>query len=360
VRNLRQAHVAAVGHHGANLTRKDANMMEHNPQFPPEWQALVAQVGASLRALALDESAKARFCTDPMLSAYLEKVARRYVAGNTVYSALKRVAQIVARGHLASAEYMGESCHDEGLAMAETDIFLDLIRGLDAQALPSTISLDLSHIGALVDPELGYRNACAIASAAAAGGRELMISMENVERSELIYTIYRRLHDQGGWSNVGITVPARRHRSAADLVSLLPYPGRIRLVKGAFHEPESVGHARGSPALREAFVLHATQLLRSKHLCSIATHDHAIQRALCALIGREDIARKHYEFECLDGLGTAQLGALHAAGFPTREYMVFGSESFLYVLNRISEEPVRVYQAIVDLLSEDDAEAVAA
>jgi proline dehydrogenase len=37
-------------------------------------------------------------------------------------------------------------------------------------------------------------------------------------------------------------------------------------------------------------------------------------------------------------------------GFPTREYAVFGEEHFLYVLNRIAEEPLRVYQALVDLL----------
>jgi proline dehydrogenase len=41
---------------------------------------------------------------------------------------------------------------------------------------------------------------------------------------------------------------------------------------------------------------------------------------------------------------------LHARGFPTREYAVFGEEQFLYVLNRIAEEPIRVYQALVDLL----------
>ena len=35
---------------------------------------------------------------------------------------------------------------------------------------------------------------------------------------------------------------------------------------------------------------------------------------------------------------------------PTREYVVFGEEHFLYVLNRIAEEPVRVYQAIVDVM----------
>jgi proline dehydrogenase len=37
-------------------------------------------------------------------------------------------------------------------------------------------------------------------------------------------------------------------------------------------------------------------------------------------------------------------------GFPTREYAVFGKEYFLYVLNRIAEEPMRLYQALVDVV----------
>jgi proline dehydrogenase len=68
------------------------------------------------------------------------------------------------------------------------------------------------------------------------------------------------------------------------------------------------------------------------------------------MIRAEDIAAGPYEFESLIGLGEQNIADLRDAGFATREYAVFGKEYFLYVLNRISEEPVRVYQAIVDAL----------
>jgi hypothetical protein len=60
-----------------------------------------------------------------------------------------------------------------------------------------------------------------------------------------------------------------------------------------------------------------------------------------------------YEFESLLGLGTEQLDELHRRGFATREYAHFGEEQFLYVLNRIAEEPIRVYRALVDLLASE-------
>jgi outer membrane murein-binding lipoprotein Lpp len=57
---------------------------------------------------------------------------------------------------------------------------------------------------------------------------------------------------------------------------------------------------------------------------------------------QERIDPRWFEFESLIGLGAEQLDALQARGFPTREYAVFGEEHFLYVLNRIAEEPIRV------------------
>ena len=319
------------------------------PAFPAEWQPLVDQAATALRTLALDETAKEKFCNDPLLRPHMHKVSQRYVAGQTVEEALQRVEQIIARGHAASAEYMGESVRDEAFAMAETEVFMQLVQAIGQRNLNCSISFDLSHVGSLVDSELGYRNARRIAQAAAEINREVMISMEGIDRSDDIYRIYTRLHQEDDLHNVGITVPAKRHRTEQDLPALMKLPGRIRLVKGAFLEPEGVAYSRGTPELAAAYRRHAQTLLLSGHKCSIATHDRSIQSDLSALILQERIDPRWFEFESLIGLGGAQLDELQARGFPTREYAVFGEEHFLYVLNRIAEEPVRVYQALVDL-----------
>ncbi|MDR7052314.1 proline dehydrogenase [Duganella sp. 3397] len=324
--------------------------MSAPPNFPAQWQPLVDQAAAALRALALDEQAKDKFCNDPLLQPLMHKVSQRYVAGQTVAQALARVESIIARGHAASADYMGESVRDEALAMAETGVFMDLVAGIGQRNLNCSISLDLSHVGSLVDVELGYRNLRRIALAAAAINREVMISMEGVDRADDIYAVYTRLHQQDGLHNVGITVPARRHRTATDLVAMLKLPGRIRLVKGAYLDPDEQSWQRNSDELAAAYRAFARTLLESGHKCSIATHDRAIQAELVTLIQQERIDPRWYEFESLIGLGTGQIDDLSARGYPTREYAVFGAEHFLYVLNRIAEEPIRVYQAVIDVM----------
>ncbi len=328
---------------------------QDTPQFPPAWQALVSQAAEALRTLALDESAKQRFCRDPACKPFMQRVAARYVAGSTIADVLKRVRSIHARGHGASAEYMGESCRDAAFAASETGVFLALIDALDAAQLPCSISLDLSHIGSVIDPDLGFANARRIAAAAAKAGRELMISMEGADRADNIYATYARLHTDAGLSNVGITVPAKLHRTARDLPALLQYPGRIRLVKGAFAEPAELALGRDDPQLGAVYRDYATQLIAAGHLCSIATHDRGIQRDVTDIMTRRDPPCAHVEFESLMGLGTDRIDDLQKRGYYTREYAVFGEEYFLYVLNRIAEEPVRLYQAVVDLMAPGDA-----
>lgn len=320
------------------------------PRFPSQWQALVDRAAGALRELAINEDAKARFLEDPMLRPFMERVSQRYVAGSTVADVIIRAAMINQNGHRASAEYMGESVRDEGFANAETSVFMQLVQAIGEQKLDCSISFDLSHVGSLVDPELGYQNARRIARAAAEIGQEVMISMEASDRTSGIYETYARLHEQDGLSNVGITVPAKLHRTATDLPALLRHPGRIRLVKGAMYEPVEIAYSRNSPELASSYRRYAALLLHSGHSCSIATHDRAIQDELAAMIRAEGIAAGPYEFESLIGLGEQNIADLRDACFATREYAVFGKEHFLYVLNRISEEPVRVYQAIVDAL----------
>jgi proline dehydrogenase len=115
---------------------------------------LVDAAAQELRKLALNEDAKARLCSDPLVRPFMDRIARRYVAGRSIDDVLQRVLEINRRGHAATADYMGESCRDESKANAVTEVFLALVDALMSRNLDCSISLDLSHIGSLVDPEL--------------------------------------------------------------------------------------------------------------------------------------------------------------------------------------------------------------
>lgn len=308
--------------------------------------ALAAQAAQVLRSLALDEDLKWSIPTDPVLGRLARKVAQRFVAGERLTEALDRAEHVIAAGHRVNVEYMGESCRDAQRATAETEVFLDAARLLPPGC---SISLDLSHIGLAVDEELALANASRIARATAESGREMVISAEGSDRTDAVLAVHHDLCRR--FDHIGITVQARLHRTADDLAELLSRPGRIRLVKGAFLEPETLAYRREDPALRTAYLTYAEQLADSGHLCSFATHDWDLIHRIDHHLGGKGHETAPWEFETLLGLGPDRLDAMARHGHPTREYVVFGTEWWLYVCNRLAEDPRRLLRALVDAAS---------
>jgi proline dehydrogenase len=300
----------------------------------------------TLRAWALDEDLKRRVMAAPALAELAVAVARRYSAGETVDDAIAAAQAGLARGHQASIDYAGESVRDAGLARSETDVFLTLAAAIGRAGIPSTVSFDLSHVGSVVDRELGFRHAREIAEATAPLGTALMISAEGSDRTDLVLDLYESLAAE--FPHVGITLQARLHRTPDDLERILALPGTVRLVKGSFLESDAVAWRRGSPELTEAYLTMARRLVTARHSVSLATHDEALVNALTGAHG-DDLREPWAEFEMLMGLGTDLLDRLHGEGYRTREYVIFGAGWWLYVLNRIAEQPERVLTALADI-----------
>lgn len=306
----------------------------------------MARAADTLRAWALDEGLKAHVLANPAGARLAGRLAKRYIAGEDAGAALELLEANTTRGHLGSIELVGESVRQPDVADEQTEEFIELARRIGASSATSTISFDLSHVGSVISPELGLRNGLAIAEAARAAGTSIMISAEGSDRTELVLSISEQIAD--AYPETGITLQARLHRTPADLDRLIGRPGPIRLVKGAFLEPEAVAYPRDSAPMTAAYLDLATKLVRSGHRVNLATHDAALVARLQDALG-DELREERVEFEMLQGLGTELLDAMQRDGFRTREYIVYGPEWWLYVLNRIAEHPERVLEAIAEL-----------
>jgi proline dehydrogenase len=180
------------------------------------------EVAETLKQIALDEEIKTYVLQHPSLYQSLLQAALRFIGGETLTDCVETVKSLNQQGFAVTIDYMGESTRDVDMAQQATQEFLHVIQAIAKQNLDSSISLDLSHIGMVIDAELGYKNACILAKAAQKIGLEMMISMEGTDRTSLILEIHQRLCET--FDNVGITLQAYLHRTPSDLESVLPLP----------------------------------------------------------------------------------------------------------------------------------------
>lgn len=322
-------------------TKGEPRVIEHDD---------AVKASTMLKTWALDEGLKRRVLAEPALRAAAAHIARRYIAGETVMDVLTTANASVARGHAVTIDYVGESIRDIERANADAQAFVDLATAIAVEGVPGTVSLDLSHVGSLIDPQLAVDNALRIAAALPPGGAQLVISAEGSARTDLVLDLYERLTGEG--ARVAITLQVALHRTPDDVDRVMRLPGAVRLVKGAFLEPDELALQRDDPALITRYVELAHRVVGGGHAVSLATHDaHLID----LLIERDGVGLRDesVEFEMLHGLGTDLLDQLHGQGFATREYLIFGSDWWLYVLNRIAEHPERAIQALADLAVPD-------
>lgn len=301
------------------------------------------QVAAALRKAALNEDAKAYLFANRELNALFKKGAKRYLGGDNLQELLPTVKGLNERGFACAADFMGESIRREEEANAATEEFLRLCAGIGEQGVNSSVSLDLSHIGLLIDKELCMHNLSRICEAA----REVVISAEGIDRTDSIHEIYKSLGAK--YPHLCITVQAYLHRTKYDLPELKKLPNKIRLVKGAFDVPEHLAHKRGQQ-LNKIYLDYVYGLLSSNHACSIATHDSTIQEAVKEMLLTIRPDKERYEFESLLGIENDRLAALKEEGHRCRIYVVYGQEWYLYLLNRVAEYPLSIFQVLLDVL----------
>ncbi len=308
-----------------------------------EWPELAR---AALKRTARDERIKAFVESDRRTYELLLGAANRFIGGETLEECLPIAREINEAGHAVTIDYMGESTRDPNDAAQATSTFARVIDGIAANGLVASISLDLSHIGLAIEPGLALEHDRGLAMASAAAGLELMISAEDSSRTDHILDIHREL--AGAYANVGITLQANLHRTAADLHRVRELPGRVRIVKGAFEELPSVAVPRGAE-LDDRYLRLVAALLDRNHSVSIATHDPELLARILPLVDPADTTGT-VEFEMLRGVGERLLCQIHETGYRTRLYLPFGVERYLYLCHRLAKYPPNLYRAISDAL----------
>lgn len=272
------------------------------------------------------------------------RVARRFVAGETLDDALRVSKALNGKGLLVSLDYLGESVTSEADVQHVVATYRALVGRIAEEQVQAGVSLKLTHLGLDIREDLCVASLRQILGDAKARNIPVTIDMESSDYTDRTLRVYRTLRDEYDFDNVGTVIQAYLYRSKDDMKALAAEGATIRLCKGAYLEPPSVAFPDKADVDRQ-YVEIMTDFLDAPPpaLLQIATHDEAIIQAAETLVKQKALAKGRYEFQMLYGIRGQRQDALAAAGYDVRIYVPFGEAWYPYLMRRLAERPANLW-----------------
>jgi proline dehydrogenase len=266
--------------------------------------------------------------------------AARFVAGETLDECIGVLRTLNAAGLDANTTLLGEAVSDAAATAAVTSEYERILERLATEQLRANVALKLTHLGLSFDEEVAYANVGRLAARAGALGTFLRIDMEQSEYLESTLRIYERLRD-AGHECVGTVLQAYLYRTVDDLDRLLPRRPNLRIVKGAYLEPDSIAFPDKHDVDRNYLEL-VQRGLRGGAYIAIATHDESIIRQVQAFAAREQITRDRFEFQMLYGVRPGLQKSIAAEGYKVLVASPYGPDWYPYLMRRLAERPANL------------------
>ncbi len=267
--------------------------------------------------------------------------ANRFVAGESLDSALAAVARLNARGITASLDLLGESVHNEAEARAAGDAYLRMLDRIHQQRANANVSVKLTAMGLDISEDLCVSIMQRILQRARDYDSFVRIDMESSEYTQRTLDLFEQRLYPAFRENVGLVLQSYLYRTFADVERAIQIKARVRLCKGAYKEPETVAY----PAKKDVdatYVRCLHELMLKGNYPGIATHDEAIIREAKRFAKEKSIPSERYEFQMLYGVRRDLQDRLVREGYRMRVYVPFGTQWYPYLMRRLAERPANV------------------
>jgi proline dehydrogenase len=269
------------------------------------------------------------------------RFAARFVAGETVDSALAALGDLNAAGISASLDLLGESVARPEEARAARDTYLQLLDRIHGASADANVSVKVTQMGLDIEEQLCVDNLRAILQRAKQVGSFVRLDMEGSAYTQKTLDLFTRtLHPEFG-NTTGVVLQSYLRRTEQDVEAMILLGARVRLCKGAYKEPATIAF----PEKRDVdanYVACLERLLDRGHYPALATHDERIITHAKAFARGRGIDPSRFEFQMLYGVRRDLQHELHRAGYRVRVYVPFGSHWYPYLMRRLAERPANI------------------
>lgn len=284
------------------------------------------------------------------------RTASRFVAGTKIDDAIEVIRELNARDINVTLDHLGEHTSKPEEASEATAEILNTLDEIKRSGVRASVSIKLTQIGLGLDEAMCAQNLERVLVQAKEHHNFIRIDMEDTPYTVRTINLYNQMRRKG-YKNTGMVLQAYLYRTEADLRRLLEDKTPIRLVKGAYNEPEDKAFPEKADVdanydLLTKIVLDAAVAAKSSvaspdgffpPLAAIATHDEdriAFAKQYAQKVG---LPRDALEFQMLYGIRRDLQEALVGEGYPLRVYVPFGTHWYPYFMRRLAERPANVW-----------------
>jgi len=270
----------------------------------------------------------------------LRGMARRFVPGETVEELVGAIQEANRVGLTATANYLGESVHDEPSARRAGDVYMRVLDSIYDRQLRANVSLKFTQLGQDISEAFLGKNLGRVLERARETRSFIRFDMEGSDYTQRTLDAFEHLWDQG-WRDIGVVLQSYMKRSAGDVARMNQLGARVRLCKGAYAEPASVAYQTQEEVDGNFVELMKMLLDRGNHP-GIATHDDRMIQATIDHAVAEEIRPDRFEFQMLHGVRRDLQEQLVRDGWHVRVYVPFGEQWYPYLMRRLAERPANV------------------
>ena len=271
-------------------------------------------------------------------------LAKRWIAGVSMDSAVADAKAANARGIGAIVNFLGEEIRDPAEADAHTQEYLRIQQAISDGGIDGFVSVKLTQLGLGADDAGMHSHLEQIATNSEKLRQLLWVDMEGSAFTGATVDAYLeslKLH-----RGLGVALQSYARRSESDLKRILDAGGTVRLVKGAYREsadfilPSKQEVSANFERLMEA-------LFERGDRFAIATHDSALIDRAKSLAESRHV---DFRFELLKGIRDDLKDELVKSGYKVFEYLPYGDSWWAYSKRRITEHPSNVWLLLRSLV----------
>ena len=270
-----------------------------------------------------------------------KKFAGRFVAGETLDTAIAAVRELNARKITASLDLLGESVTNEPEAHAAKNEYLEMLDRIAKEKLNANVSVKLTQMGLDISESLCVQIMREILARAKQYDTFVRLDMEGSDYTERTLAMFEHKLYPGFEKHVGIVLQSYLFRTEKDVARAIALGARVRICKGAYKEPPTV--AFPAKAQVDASYVTCMRLLMSEgNYPGLATHDPAIIAEAKRWAKEQGIAPSRFEFQMLYGIRRDMQEQIVREGYNMRVYVPFGTQWYPYLMRRLAERPANV------------------